>query len=108
MKSESENLVENHRGNEVFKYAERENNFNIKNFGRKNSVNWNHTNLVLNWNQKYSESIHVDPNHTNLNQPIPVDLKNIGSIHDSANILTIEKILTSPVHSPVHNSPMFT
>ena len=52
--------------------------------------------------------VHVGTNHTDLNQPIPVDSKNIGSIHDSANICALENILASPVHSPVQASPIFT
>ena len=61
---------------------------------RKNAVIWNH---------KDSDSIHVDPNHTILNQTIPDDSTNIGSINDSANICVIENILSSPVHS-VHTA----
>ena len=60
MKSESKKL----RGNKIFENAERRNNFEVEKFGRKNSVNWNQTNSILNWNHKYPESIHVDPNHT--------------------------------------------
>ena len=41
---------------------------------------------------------------TNPNQPIPVDSKNIGSIHDSADICAIQKILTLTVHF-VHTPP---
>ena len=48
IKSESEILVENIRDNKIFKNAERENNFEIEKVGRKNSVNWNHTNSILN------------------------------------------------------------
>ena len=102
------NLVENFRGNNIFKNSERKNNSEVGNFGCKNSVHWNHTNLILNWNQKYSDLIHVDPNHTDLNQPITADLSNIGSIHDSDSIISIEKNLESPVHYPVHASPIFT
>ena len=35
-------------------------------------------------------------------------MKNIGSIHDSDDICAIEKILASPVHSPIHASRIFT
>ena len=76
--------------------------FEVEKVGRKNSINWNHTDSIVNWNRKYSDSIHVDPNHTNWNQPIPSDSTNIRSIHDSADIRAIEKILASSVHSPVH------
>ena len=57
------------------------------------------------WNHKYSDSIYVDPNHTDLNQPIPEDSTNIGSIHESANIWEIEKIFTSTGHL-VHTTPL--
>ena len=39
-----------------FKNTERENNSEVEKVGRKNSVIWDH---------KYSDSIHVDLNHTN-------------------------------------------
>ena len=42
--------------------------------------------------------IHVDPNHTESNQPIPEDSTNILSINDSADICLIKNILSSPVH----------
>ena len=42
--------------------------------------------------------IHVDPNHTNSDQPIPDDLTNIGSINNSADICAIEKTLLSSIH----------
>ena len=108
MKSENENLVENLKGNKSFKNAENRNNFKIEKVWRKKSVNWNHTDSILNWNQKYSDSIHIDSNHTNSNQPIPADLTNIRSIYDSDNIYTIENISASPVSSPVQVSPIFT
>ena len=76
MKSEIENLVENPRGNKNFKNDERKNNFEVEKVGRINSVNCNHTNSIIHWNQKCSNAIHVDPNTTNLNQPIPDDLIN--------------------------------
>ena len=107
MKSKIENLVENLRGNKTLKSAERKK-VEVKKVGRKNSVDWNHTDSILNWDQKDSDSIHVDMNHTNSNKPIPSDSKNIGLIYDSDDILTIENILASPVHSPVHASPIFT
>ena len=69
-----------------FKNAERENNFEVEKVGHGNSVNWNHTHSILNWNKKYSDLIHVDLNRTNSIQPIPDDSTNIGSIHDSTNI----------------------
>ena len=100
--------MENLRDNTIFKNDEHENNINVENFGRKNSINWNHNNSILNFNQKYSDLIPIDPNHTNSNQLIPYNLKNIGSIHYSDNIRTIEKILASPLHSMVHTSRIFT
>ena len=45
-------------------------------------------------------------NHTELNQPIPDDSTNIGSIHDSDNICAMEKILASPINSTVYASPI--
>ena len=66
MKSESESLVENLRENNIFENDEHENNFEVEKVGRKNSVIWNH---------KHSDSVHVYPNHTSLNQPIPSNLK---------------------------------
>ena len=75
MKIESENLLEKLRVNKTFKIAERKNNFEAENVGRKISVNLNHNKLILNWSKKYSDLIHVDPNHTNLNQPILADSK---------------------------------
>ena len=63
------------------KNAESENNFQAENVGRKNYVIWN---------LKYSDSIHVDVNHTDLNKFLPENLENIGSIYD-ANICRIEK-----------------
>ena len=97
-KIESKNLG----GNTNFENAESENNFEAENVGHKNSVVWNH---------KDSDSIHVDPNHTYLNQPIPEDLINIRSIHHSTDICAIEKILISLVNlvhtpSPVPAPPI--
>ena len=63
-KSEGKELVENLRDNKVFKNAERENNSEFENVLRENDVNWNHTNSIINWNQKYSDLINIDPNHT--------------------------------------------
>ena len=102
MKNETENLAENLRDNKFSKNTERENNLIVEEVGRKNSVNWNHTDLIPNWNQKYSGSIHIYPNHTKSNQPIPANPTNIGSIHDSDKICEIENLLASSVHSPVH------
>ena len=62
--------MENLRGNKTFKYAEYKNIFEVERVGRKNSVNWNHTNSILNWNKKDSDSIKVDTNETELIQPI--------------------------------------
>ena len=70
MKSESKNLVGNLRDKDIFKDAECKNNFEVKKVWREYSVNWNHTDSIINWNQKYSDSIHVDLNHTDSNQPI--------------------------------------
>ena len=81
-------------GNKTFKNADHENNFEVEKVDRKNSIILNH---------KYSDSIHVDPNHTDSNQLIPDDLKNIGSINNSDDICAIEKIillLVNLVHSP--------
>ena len=75
------------------KSAERKHNFKAEIVGRKNSVNWNHTELILNCNQSNSDLIHVDPNHTDSNQTIQSDSTNIRSIHDSYNIFAMEKIL---------------
>ena len=63
--------MENLRDNTIFKNAEHKNNFNIETVWRKISVNWNHTHSILNCNQKYSDLVHVGPNHTESNQPIP-------------------------------------
>ena len=82
---ESENLG----GNNFFEKTERENISEVEKVGRKNSVILNH---------KYSDSIHVDQNHTNSNQPITYNSTKIASINDSADIFLIEKILSSPVH----------
>ena len=65
------------------------------------------------WNNKDSDSIHVDPNHTEPNQPIPDNPKNIRSINDSAGIRAIEKIFSLPVHFvhipyPVPSTQIFT
>ena len=107
MRNETGNLLGNIRENTIIKNADNKNNLNFEKFGRKDSINWNHNDPILNWNQKDSNSIHVDPNHIGSNQPIPADLTNIGSIHDSDNICAIEKILQSPVHSTVHASQIF-
>ena len=108
MKSESENLVENLGDNKIYNNAESKNDSKVEKVGHQNYVNWNLTDLIINWNPKYSDSIHVDPNHTSSNQPIPANSENIGSIHDSVSIRAIENILELPVHSPVHASPIFT
>ena len=64
MKIESKNL----KGNHIFENTERKNNFEVKKFGRKNSVIWN---------LKDSDSIHVNTDKTNSNQPLPADSKKI-------------------------------
>ena len=107
IKYEDENLVENLRDNKNFKNAERKKSSKVEKVGRKNSVNWNHTNSILNWNKKYSKLIHIDTNHTDSIQPILDNLTNTVSIHDSANILAIENILALLVHSLVPASPIF-
>ena len=107
MKNETGNLVENLRDNTIFKNTECKDNSNVQKFGGKNSVNWNHTNLIINYNQKYSDLIHVDPNHTNSNQPIPDNSTHIGSIHNSDDIFATDTVLTSPVHSTVQASRIF-
>ena len=106
--SENENLVENHKVNKNYNISERKINSEVEKNGRKQSVNWNHTDMILYWNQTDSHSVQVDINHNNSNQPMPVDLINIGSIHTSADICVIEKILASPLHSPVPASPIFS
>ena len=84
-RSESGNLG----ANKIFENAERKNNFEVEKVERKNSVIWN---------KKYFDSVHVDLNHTNSNQPITADSTNIGSMNDSADIHVIEKIFSSPVY----------
>ena len=86
----------------------RKNNSKVEKVGRKHSVNWNHTDLILNWNQNLFDSIHIDTDHTKSNKLNPANSTNIGSIHGSENIRAIEKILASLVHSTVHTSPIFT
>ena len=81
LKSESEKLTRKKIEN-----AEYKNNSKVEKVGRKNSVTWNHTGSILNWNLKYPESIHFDTNHTNSNQPITASSTNTVSINDSANI----------------------
>ena len=98
MKSESENLLENLRGNFFSKALSAK--ITLK-------LNWNNTDSILNLNQTYSDLIHADLNHTDSNQPIQENPTNIRSIHYSANIHAIENILASPVHYPVHASPIF-
>ena len=68
---------ENLGGKTIFENAEHKMYFEVEIFGRKNSVVWNH---------KYSDSIHVDPNHVDSNQFITANLTNIISINDSAYI----------------------
>ena len=63
--------------------------------------------MILNCNKKDSDSIYADQNHTNSIQQIPDDSKNIGSIHDSADIPAIENILDYSVHYPVPASQIF-
>ena len=48
IKIEGENLVENLRDNNIFKNNDRENNYETEKVGRKNSVRWNHIDLILN------------------------------------------------------------
>ena len=80
-----------------FENTERENNFEVEKVGRKTSVIWNH---------KYSDSIHVDLNHTNSNKPIPENSTNIGSTNDSSDIFAMEKILLSPLYLVNTPSPL--
>ena len=84
-KSEIKNLG----GNEIFENTERKNDCVVEKLGRENYVIWYN---------KDSDSIHVDPNHTNSNQTIPANFTSIESIHDSADIRSIENIFSSPVH----------
>ena len=51
MKNETRNLVENLRDNIIFKHSECEDNFNVENIGRKNSVKWNPNDLIIKWNK---------------------------------------------------------
>ena len=106
IKNESENLVENIRGNNTIKNAEHKNNFEVKKVGHKQTVNWNKTESILDLNQKYSDLINIDPNHTNSIQPMTENLTNIGSVHDSGNICAIKKILASPVNYLLKASPI--
>ena len=92
LRSEGENLVENLIGNNIFKNAKRKDIYEVEKFGRKKSVNLNHADSILNWDEKYFNLIHVDLSHTestHLNTENSID---IGSIHDSENINAIEKI----------------
>ena len=86
--------MEKLRDNNIFKNNDRKNNYEAENVGRKNSVNWNHIDSILNQNQRKYDSIRVDPNHTNLDQLNTTNLTNIGSIHDLDNIRAIEKKFT--------------
>ena len=79
-----------------FENADRENNFEVEKVGLNNSVIWNH------WD---SYSILVDLNQTNSDQPIPANLKNIGSIHDTDDMCAIENILKPSLHL-VHTPPL--
>ena len=65
-------MTDNLGGEKSFENADLESKLEVEKVGRKNSVIWNH---------KYSESIHVDPNHTDSNKPITDDSTNIGSIN---------------------------
>ena len=62
--------------------------YEFENLGHKNNVVWNHDDYDL---------IHVDQNHYNSNELIPVDYTNIGSFHDSINIRIIESMFLYPV-----------
>ena len=108
IENEGKNLVENLKDNKISKNAECENNFEVKKLGTKKSVIWNHIESIRNWNQKDSDSIHIDHNHTDSNKLNRADSTNIRSIHDSANICAIENILALWVHSMVHSSPILT
>ena len=68
---------ENLGGKTIFENAEHKIYFEVETFGRKTSVVWNN---------KYSDSIHVNPNHVNSNQLITATLTNVISINDSAYI----------------------
>ena len=72
------------------------------------NVNLNHTDSILNQNKKDYNSINIDPDHNDLNQPIPANSTNILSIHDSDIICATKTILGLPVHSPVQASTIFT
>ena len=88
---------ENLGGNKIFENAECENNFKVEKVGPKHSVIFNH---------KDSNWIHVDPNHTTPNQPIPSNSTNNGSINDLDDISAIEKIFSSPVNLMHTPSPL--
>ena len=90
IKSESENL----RDNKIFEHDERKHNFKVENFGHKSSVFLN---------QKYSDLIHVDDIHTNLNHSFTYNSTRIVSTHD-ANIHAIKEILLFPFKFGTYNS----
>ena len=100
--------MENSRENKKNRNAEQNEYFEVEEVGRKNSVNWNHSDSILNWNQRKSYSTHVDPSYNDSNQPIPDNSTKFGSIHDSDNIREIEMILVSMLHSLVYASSIFT
>ena len=77
---ESKSEIEKLGGNKTFENTERKNNFEVEKFGHENDIIWNHRDSGL---------IRVDPNHTDSNKPIPVNLTNIGSIHYSDDIRAI-------------------
>ena len=56
--------MKNFRGNKTFRNYERKNRFEVEIFGHKHSVNWNETNLILNWSKKDCDLLHIDPNRT--------------------------------------------
>ena len=63
MKSEIEKIVENLRVNNIYKNSERGNNYEVEKVEWKKSVNWNHTNLILNWNKTFQLDSHWYESH---------------------------------------------
>ena len=78
IKSENEDL----RGKEI-ENTECKDIFEVENFGREHSVIWDH---------KYSDSIHVDPNHTNL------ILNLITKISTQFTLIQISRTRINPFH----------
>ena len=85
-KSEGENLG----GNNIFKNAERENDFEVENVQRKNyvilnQVDLNHINIDLN------HFNHANSYHANYNQLLT---SNLTTVNDSSNIFALNKTMS--------------